>query len=203
MVKKRRTIGLTLALAGITMFSGQACPPNADMVPAPAPIPGPEGPPGEIGLPGEMGLPGTDANVTAGDGVSVDNGVVSLDTNFTDGLYWKRGGNAGTVAGTDVIGTTDDQALELHVDGTRALRLEPTANCPNLIGGFDGNMVTNGVVAATIAGGGPSDPGDPTTGNRVFDDFGTIGGGGNNQAGMDDGVPTNQSFATVGGGAFN
>ena len=52
----------------------------------------------------------------------VANGVVSLDTAFTDGLYWKLGGNAGTVAGADVIGTTDDQALELHVTGVRALR---------------------------------------------------------------------------------
>ena len=30
MTAKRKTIGLTLALLGITVFSGQACPPNME-----------------------------------------------------------------------------------------------------------------------------------------------------------------------------
>ena len=187
MKSRRVLITGIFAFSSLVVFSGLACPPNGDDM-LPAPIPGP---------------PGTDATVTAGDGVLVANGVVSLDTDFTDGLYWKLGGNAGTTAGANFLGTTDGQALELHVDGVRALRLEPTANCPNIIGGFNGNVVTNGVVAATIAGGGPSNPADPTTGNRVFDDFGTIGGGGNNRAGRDDGDTTNDSFATVGGGGGN
>ncbi|MEE8171119.1 MAG: hypothetical protein V3T70_11290, partial [Phycisphaerae bacterium] len=142
----------------------------------------------------------------------MNNGVVSLDTAFTDGLYWKQGGNAGTTPGTNVVGTTDAIPLELHVDGARALRLEPTANCPNLIGGFSGNTVGDGVVAATIAGGGPSDPNDPTTGNFVFADYGTIGGGESNEAdgshatiggGEANNVPNNTSHATIGGGKLN
>lgn len=57
---------------------------------------------------------------------------------------------------------------------------------------------------ATVAGGGPSDPNNAAdTRNNVADDYGTIGGGGNNLAGDDDGDPTNQPFATVGGGRDN
>jgi len=57
---------------------------------------------------------------------------------------------------------------------------------------------------ATIAGGGPSDPGDPdTTRNRVTDDYGTIGGGGNNQAGNGGPDPGDAPYATVSGGQDN
>lgn len=41
------------------------------------------------------------------------------------GTAWGRGGNAGTTPGTDFLGTTDAQALELRVNGARGLRLNP------------------------------------------------------------------------------
>jgi hypothetical protein len=57
---------------------------------------------------------------------------------------------------------------------------------------------------ATIAGGGPSDEGNPfTTNNVVTDDYGTIGGGGGNQAGDDAGTTADAAYATVGGGHQN
>jgi hypothetical protein len=62
--------------------------------------------------------------------------------------------------------------------------------CPNLLGGYWGNWVADGVVGATIGGGGES--GFP---NRVSADYGTVAGGVNNLA---DG-----SLATVGGGDGN
>ncbi len=204
MSRYRQVFKCVVLTAAVCVLSGTGCPANPDdVLPVPDPIPGP---PGEQGVPGEQGpqgppgTPGTDANVTAGDGVTVNGGVVALDTAFTDGLYWKLGGNAGTVAGADVIGTSDDQALELHVNGARALRLEPTTRFPNLIGGSSDNVVDAGAGAATIAGGGPSDANDPATGNRVFDDYGTVGGGGNNQAGDPN---AGSRFATVGGGDSN
>lgn len=56
----------------------------------------------------------------------------------------------------------------------------------------------------TIAGGGPVDSENPLdTNNVVHDRYGTIGGGGNNQAGTDDSDSTNARFATVGGGNAN
>ena len=86
MKTKRITVALAFTVLGIIVFSGQACPPDmeATMPPAGSPgaqgVPGEQGPPGEMGLPGEPempGTPGTNANMAAGDGVIVSNGVGS------------------------------------------------------------------------------------------------------------------------------
>ena len=111
---------------------------------------------------------------------------------------WALLGNAGTTPGTNFLGTTDNQALELRVNGARALKLEPNAASPNLIGGFSGNSATSGVVGASISGGGKSGGL-----NKVTDDYGTVGGGTNNQAGDNTGALNSVEFATVGGGTNN
>ena len=73
---------------------------------------------------------------------------------------------------------------------------------PSLVGGHDGNVVLPTVVGATISGGGgPEMPLESR--NRVFDDYGTIGGGSDNQAGYDEGNPLSGGYATVGGGEGN
>ena len=69
---------------------------------------------------------------------------------------------------------------------------------PNIIGGYSGNSVTDGVVGATIGGGGLH-----LNTNRVTDLYGTVGGGIANQAGNNDGDTTNAMAATVGGGSEN
>jgi hypothetical protein len=112
---------------------------------------------------------------------------------------WALDGNSGTTAGTDVLGTADNEPLELHVNGARALRLEPDPASPNLIGGFSGNSVTGGVVGATIGGGG----GSGVETNRVTDNYGTVGGGKHNLAGDDTGTTSDSTDATVGGGDTN
>lgn len=57
---------------------------------------------------------------------------------------------------------------------------------------------------ATIGGGGWTDTSNrDTTSNVVHDNYGTIGGGGNNRAGSDDGSIASDEFATVGGGEAN
>jgi hypothetical protein len=110
---------------------------------------------------------------------------------------WSPGGNAGTVAGTNFLGTTDDVALELRANNARALRLEPASDAtfgasPNVIGGADGNTVAPGVFGATIAGGGSASACAGPCLNQVTANFGTVGGGRNNTASGD--------LATVGGG---
>jgi hypothetical protein len=86
------------------------------------------------------------------------------------------------------LGTTNSQALELKVNGQRALRLQPDSTSPNVIGGFSGNAVPVGH-GSTIGGGGVAG-----SANVVIGDFGTVGGGFDNQAGL---------RATVGGGVSN
>ncbi|HSR31417.1 MAG TPA: hypothetical protein VLY63_12705, partial [Anaerolineae bacterium] len=113
--------------------------------------------------------------------------------------FWSLTGNAGTTPGTNFLGTSDNAALVLKVNNTRALRIEPSSEAPNLIGGWWENYVTVGVRGATIAGGGGGEYGE----NRVTDDFGTIGGGVFNQAGEGAGTLDDRPAATVGGGSFN
>ncbi len=50
---------------------------------------------------------------------------------------WLLGGNSGSSAGSQYVGTTDNQPLEFRVNNARALRLEPTGfmDTANVIGG--------------------------------------------------------------------
>ena len=113
---------------------------------------------------------------------------------------WSLSGNTGTMPGTHFLGTTDNQALQLHVNGLRALRLEPNATSPNVIAGYSGNSVTTGAPGATVGGGGGGGSGNA---NRVTDSYGVVGGGFGNIAGDNTGSPNDQPYATVGGGLYN
>ncbi len=129
-----------------------------------------------------------DTTYTAGAGLLLSGNQFSLDTGYTDGRYWKLGGNILSAEGS--LGSQNNYALNFLVNNQRALRLEPNATSPNLIGGYSGNSVTGGVYGATIGGGGAGGVINSVTGN-----YGTVGGGGGNTAG--------DSYATVGGGWNN
>jgi len=103
-------------------------------------------------------------------GVDVSDGTIS-NADVAANTFWGTGGNAGTAAGTHLLGTTDDEPLELYVNGARALRLEPGGSPPNLIGGDANNTVAGGVSGATIGGGSV---------NIIGAELATIGGGSNN-----------------------
>jgi hypothetical protein len=120
------------------------------------------------------------------------------------GGVWSLTGNSGTTPGTNFLGTTDNAALELQVNGQRALRIEPTTHAPNLIGGFAGNSVDPGVYAAVIGGGGGGGAGNRVAGSQgtvgggygnLVAEVSTVGGGGSNAA--------SGAFSTVGGGYGN
>jgi hypothetical protein len=114
---------------------------------------------------------------------------------------WAVAGN--NVTGTNFLGTLNDLALDVRVNNARALRLEPNATSPNVIAGHGVNAAGAGVTGATVSGGGAlTYLGSPGT-NRVTDDFGTVSGGANNQAGNGTGTTTDGYFATVGGGTGN
>jgi len=113
-------------------------------------------------------------------GPQATNMVNNLNAQFLAGMdagrFWWLGGNSGQLPADYVLGTLDNQPLELKVNGNRALRLEP-GTTPNLIGGYAGNMVSNGFKGALIAGGGLEN--NP---NRVGADFASVLGGYNNTA---------------------
>ena len=128
-------------------------------------------------------------------------GAADLSPGLLDGTFWKLGGNSGTAPGPNFVGTTDNQPLELRVNNQRALRLEPSAAGPNLIGGGSANVVEPGTGAATISGG---------VSNRVSGSYGTVGGGQSNAAvwphtvvgGGEENVAQG-FYAVIGGGSAN
>lgn len=83
------------------------------------------------------------------------------------------------------------------------LRTQPNDTSPNVIGGYSGNSVTDGVVGATISGGGHRRDIQGLGPNTVTDRYGTVGGGKDNQAGNGTGTTTDALYATVGGGDGN
>jgi hypothetical protein len=92
----------------------------------------------------------------------------------------------------------DGRGLSDFIIQAQGLRLESNEISPNVIGGYLLNAVTDGVIGATVSGGGESG-----LENRVSDSFGTVGGGRNNEAGDDAGTVNDKPGATVGGGAWN
>jgi len=116
---------------------------------------------------------------------------------FDSSAFWTITGNSGTLAGVHFLGTTDDQPLELKINGARALRLEPDPrgmNAANVVGGHPENSITNGIGGSVIVGGGF--PGGP---NRVEDNsHGVFIGAGSLNV-----VRPNSSDAVIAGGFGN
>jgi hypothetical protein len=121
----------------------------------------------------------------AGDGSGLSSvNAYSVNGLTTDSL-WKVGGNAGANPTNGAfLGTKDNLPLEFWVNTNRALRIEYALDpfsgavaAPNIIGGFGGNVVSNGVAGAFIGGGG-----DLWWPNTVGGDFASILGGHGNMA---------------------
>jgi hypothetical protein len=115
------------------------------------------------------------------------------------GTGWNLAGNAGLVAGTNFLGTTDNIALEFRANNARAMYIIPNATSPNLVNGHASNSITSSFIyGATISGGGTL-----IDDNSVTDVYGTIGGGADNVAGDGAGGYLNAPYTTVGGGKSN
>lgn len=118
-------------------------------------------------------------------------------------------GVEGRVASSDGYGlyTPDDAGIEgmpdtaetdfVVEDGTTT-----TGDALNVVQGHSSNAVQDGAVGAVIGGGGHDDD-TIITPNEVYDNYGTIGGGEDNEVGTDDGDPSGQTHATVAGGSKN
>ena len=111
-------------------------------------------------------------------------------TGAAGGAGWALTGNAGTSPAVNFVGTTDNQNLELHVNGQRALLLQ-AAVPPNVIaGGSNNNSLTTANYGGNAIGGGNSN----TIGS--FNTYGFIGGGLGNSMTLD-------SYEAILGGKFN
>src|SRR5260370_382826 len=121
---------------------------------------------------------------------------------------WNLTGSSGA-SRNNCLGTIDALPLELRVDGARAMRLEPTSDTPNVIGGFSGNYAQAGLPGVTIGGGGTAINNQP---NAVTNNgyYATIAGGYHNSVGGYGGAVLGGSvndasgnFSTTGGGQFH
>jgi formylglycine-generating enzyme required for sulfatase activity len=157
-------------------------------------------------LPGAVVTSNDSGNVTlkgafTGDGAGLT-GVNAALGGFGSAAFWNTNGNTGANPTNGAfLGTTDNNPLELHVNGTRGWRIEPTpndanhSNFVNVVGGSPVNFVSRNVFGATIGGGGAANYFGTADTNSVTANFGTVGGGaGNAAAGVE---------ATVGGGGGN
>jgi hypothetical protein len=144
----------------------------------------------------QLNTPGTPASgqVLAYNGTS----LVWSNQTAGGGSSWSLTGNAGTSpASGNFLGTTDNNPLELHVNGVRGWQLAPTTDTPNLIGGAPGNYVATGVQGATIGGGGTITTYGQSYSNVVLAYHGTIGGGLGNV------IQTSARESTIAGGRQN
>lgn len=69
------------------------------------------------------------------------------------GDFWALLGNAGTVDGTNFIGTTDNVAHDVRVNNVRVRRSEPDTYCPRIVDGRFTNTA-EGYGSAILSGGG-------------------------------------------------
>jgi trimeric autotransporter adhesin len=158
-------------------------------------------------------VPGGQGNLAQGDASTVPGGQSNLaqgDWSFAagrrakalhDGAFvWADSTFAdfsSTAANQFAVRATGGISLTVDAAGG-GLRIRPSAESPNLIGGYSGNWVTSGVLGAAIGGGG--DTGSP---NSVTDSGGTVGGGAGNQTGDNAYGVDSARWATVGGGEYN
>jgi len=89
---------------------------------------------------------------------------------------WALQGNSGAGSG-NFLGTLDQIPLNLGANSQIGLRILPDPTSPNLSGGYSGNQISTTSSGATIAGGGAF-----FYENRVWNDYGTVGGGRSNHA---------------------
>ena len=123
---------------------------------------------------------------TGGGGLALDGTTFSIPTN----TFWRTNGNAGTVAGTHFLGTTDATAVDVRANNLRIARFEPNPASPNVVIGHHQNAVGAAAFGATVVGGGEDARGNTATGN-----FATVTGGSANNA--------TAERATIGGGEDN
>jgi len=134
---------------------------------------------------------GTSGAPSAGQVLSFDGSSLSWATlPVVPPPSWTLGGNSGTTPGVNFLGTSDNQPLQLRVNGLLGLCLTPSpSGGVNIVGGLAGSVAA-GVDYGTVSGG---------LGNCLLDaaHSSTIAGGNQNRIGV------NTQLAAIGGGGGN
>lgn len=119
------------------------------------------------------------------------------------GMCWDTTGNV--VAAGEFLGASNNVPLLLRANNKAVVSAYPSVVSPNLVSGYEGNVLATASSGQTIAGGGES-----AKVNRVENDFATVGGGRGNRAqgllSTVSGGDSNKAFgeqSTVGGGFSN
>lgn len=149
----------------------------------------------------------TAATLTANVKISANGG--NALTAEADGLYvaagagggWGLTGDAGTVLGTNFIGTTDNVGHDVRVNNQRVRRSMPDAEAPIIIDGASTNAVTG--TGSTIGGGGTSSEWGFYNHEITNGYYSTIAGGSGNQINDDDVDFSYGGGSFVGGGFEN
>lgn len=142
------------------------------------------------------------ANSFGGNGAALTGVNASSLGGLSASSFWQLGGNAGTSAGPNFLGTTDPQPLEFRVGGLRLLRLEPNGN---IIGGHSSNTIDKNMRYSVVSGG---------SNNIVQGAAATISGGYNNiiedgagattiAGGLNQVIQFDADYSTISGGLFN
>jgi len=141
----------------------------------------------------------------------IEDGSISaadVDAASFSNTFWKVNGNAGTRPAVHFMGTTDNRALELRVNGSRALRIDPTIASPRWAAGYSGNVAA-GSGASVLSGGSAAEGankslatysvicGGVTNVIATSSDYSIIGGG------MDNSIDTSSQYNFIGGGNEN
>ncbi len=114
------------------------------------------------------------------------------------GVSWDVNGN--TLGADSWLGSKDSFAVEIHTydndaanrGSKRVMRYEWNSLSPNIIGGYQGNLVAAGIKGATICGGGAN-----SVINEIRSDIGTIVGGQSNL------IDVNSDYSAIVGGSAN
>jgi|JI102314A1RNA_FD_contig_81_1295135_length_2375_multi_2_in_0_out_0_2 hypothetical protein len=118
--------------------------------------------------------------------MNVPTSTYTLGWGTPAGPGWNTNGNSSVQSG-DFLGTSDNNPLNVRVNNLRVMNLRPATSVgagPTIIGGFASNSVDAGYNGATISGGGQNGAINTVTG-----DYGTIGGGSGNSAGIKSAIP--------------
>lgn len=123
------------------------------------------------------------------------NGISITANGLFAATGWSIIGNAGTIAGTNFLGTTDNVVMEIRANNLRAFQIIPATTSPHILMGSESNGIVTGIgIDGNTVGGG----GNAAFPNQIlFGAYHTISGGRGNT------INFSNDYGFIGGGSQN